>query len=166
MGKTHERAAVTLMLRFAIAASFTFNFGLEAVHASPNGASCADRLGRKDRVKVCEIANQFRKKHGRSELVLDSKLSRVAQAHAEDMLKRDYFSHESPEGETMSDRIENAGVVWQAIGENIARGQKTEDEVMKAWIGSRGHRKNILGRGFGKIGIGRADDYWVQVFTD
>jgi uncharacterized protein YkwD len=51
-----------------------------------------------------------------------------------------------------------------AVGENIAVGQLTPKEVMKDWMNSPGHRKNILHSEFAEIGIGLFGDYWVQNF--
>ena len=65
--------------------------------------------------------------------------------------------------------IKNNGVSYRTAGENIAKGQKTPEEVMNAWMNSPGHRANILNPDFTKLGLGVAKDsngtlYWSQMF--
>jgi uncharacterized protein YkwD len=72
------------------------------------------------------------------------------------MLSRSYFAHKSPEGRSVRDRAENAGYTWRAIGENIAEGQSSVDEVMDTWMNSPGHRRNILDPAFKELGVGIA----------
>jgi uncharacterized protein YkwD len=103
--------------------------------------------------------------HGCKPLKLNSKLSKAAQKHANDMSKYDYFSHTSRNGTTWSKRIKKAGYPDPG-GENIAMGFPTAVSVVHAWLHSPGHRRNILDCNFKKIGVGFAHDghYWVQDF--
>jgi uncharacterized protein YkwD len=102
----------------------------------------------------------------------NAQLDLAAQRHAEDMLARNYFAHESPEGKTVRERSRAAGYVWRVIGENIAEGQFSVDEVMETWMRSPGHRRNILDRDFKELGVGLAIGksggewrvVWVQTF--
>ena len=100
--------------------------------------------------------NAERKRAGRKPLRLNSELARSAQRHAEDMLARGYFDHKSPSGTTVRERSRAAGYNWGAIGENIAFGQTSVGEVIDTWMGSPGHRKNILSPHFSELGIGLA----------
>ncbi len=111
-----------------------------------------------DRVRAEMLArvNAARKKAGAQPLRSNSKLDLAAQKHAEDMLARNYFAHESPEKKTVRERATAAGYDWQRIGENIAEGQFSVDEVMDTWMNSPGHRKNILEPGFRELGVGLA----------
>jgi uncharacterized protein YkwD len=83
------------------------------------------------------------------------------------MAARNYFSHESPEGEGPSDRAAAAGYDGYRA-ENIATGQSTADEVVAAWMNSPGHRRNILDCQSVAVGLGVADSprglYWTQMF--
>jgi uncharacterized protein YkwD len=108
------------------------------------------------RKEMLARVNAIRKKAGLGSLRLNSDLEKAAQRHAEDMLARGYFSHESPSGTTVRERSRKAGYDWAAIGENIAFGQTSVDEVIETWMDSPGHRKNILGRHFNELGIGLA----------
>lgn len=98
-------------------------------------------------------------------------LSAAALAHSSDMARQNYFSHESKDGREVADRAVQAGYRWRGIGENIAAGQESADEVMAGWLASPGHCANIMNRWFTEMGSayavgsgrgGRA--YWTQVF--
>ncbi len=99
-------------------------------------------------------------------------LNLSAQRHAQDMLKRKYFSHETPEKKKPEDRIRAVGYftppcncsVRFSYGENIAKGQKSPRDVMNSWMNSTVHRTNILKRDFKELGVGYAGDVWVQNF--
>ncbi len=120
--------------------------------------------------KVLQLVNKERKKNGLSALVMDSKLKKAAQFRAEEIVKS--FSHTRPNGEDCFTVFPKFGVTYMAAGENIAAGQRSAAAVMDSWLNSPGHRANILGQNFGKIGIGlcKTSDgygyYWVQMFTD
>ena len=78
-----------------------------------------------------------RKKAGVPPLRSNDRLDQAAQRHAQDMLARHYFAHESPEGQTVRERARAAGYDWRAVGENIAEGQLSVDEVMDTWMHTR-----------------------------
>lgn len=115
---------------------------------------------------VCRITNHERQKRGIPVLVWDSRVARVAQSHASDMHRRDYFSHTTPEGRTYKDRLDRGGVPYMWSGENIAYGYENAEKFMQAWMRSRGHRQNILHPKFTRLGVGWAGDKVVQNFTD
>lgn len=120
-------------------------------------------------LRVLELVNEERVSRGLTPLTLSDELSSVAQAHSADMAKRNYFSHNSPEGLTPFDRIKNAGISYKSAGENIAAGQKTPEDVVESWMNSDGHRKNILNSSYREMGIGIAYGgsygiYWTQLF--
>ena len=120
--------------------------------------------------RVLTLTNKERQAAGLSELTLSPELSRVAQAKAEDMARNGYFSHTSPTYGSAFDMLKAAGYSYRTAGENIAKGQKNADAVMKGWMNSSGHRANILGTGYTKIGVGYAvsssgTPYWVQIFA-
>ena len=72
------------------------------------------------------------------------------------MATNDYFSHTSQDGTSFATRITNAGYKWSGAAENIAKGQRTPADVMKAWMNSSGHRANILNCGLKDLGVGLA----------
>ena len=119
--------------------------------------------------QVASLTNSKRKASGLGNLTLDSQLSKLARMKAEDMAKKGYFSHTSPTYGSAFDMMKKYGVSYRTAGENIAKGQKTPEAVMKGWMNSSGHRANILSSAYTHIGVGYAKDskgntYWVQIF--
>lgn len=120
--------------------------------------------------QVVSLVNWERSAAGLDSLSEDSQLTRLAQRKAEDMAEKGYFSHTSPTYGSAFDMMQNAGVSYRTAGENIAKGQKTAETVMSGWMNSSGHRANILGSGYTRIGVGYAEagngtPYWVQIFA-
>lgn len=140
-----------------------FSMGLSACSPVIN---CQDGGNRSDREEICKSVNTHRLSLGSPLITLDDSLSEIAQSHAGDMDKRNYFSHSSPEGETLSLRLEDRGIQFRMSGENIAYGQNSTESVMSIWMNSKNHRSNILSPSFKKMGVGRSGSIWVQVFTD
>jgi uncharacterized protein YkwD len=127
----------------------------------------------KVRAEMLAAVNAERRRNGARPLRAESQLDLSAQRHAEDMLARGYFAHESPSGTTVRERSRAAGYEWRAIGENIAFGQLSVKEVMETWMNSPGHRRNILEPKFTDLGTGLAmgkgkdgtyQIYWAQNF--
>lgn len=112
------------------------------------------------------VANQVRRKFGLPEMRADPILSAIAQAHAEDMLKRHYFEHNTPEGLTPFQRMDQAGLQYNAAAENIAMGVNDANKVFDVWLASPGHRANLLNKVYGRHGIGFAGGYWVHDFAN
>ena len=98
-------------------------------------------------------------------LAVDDRLAAAAQGHSDDMAANDYFDHISPDGTTPQDRAEAEGFT-APVGENIAAGQRTPQDVMAAWMASEDHRANIVDCRYTVTGIGLNDDgwYWTQMF--
>jgi len=80
-------------------------------------------------------------------------LLQAAWGHSSDMARRNYFSHTSPEGGSLSMRIDAAGYDWSSIGENIAAGQPDAASVIAGWMASPGHCKNIMTAAYVEIGM-------------
>jgi len=114
--------------------------------------------------EVAKLVNAERAKAGLGALAMDSKLSEVALAKAKDMYNKNYFSHTSPTYGSPFDMMKQFGVSFNYAGENIAKGQRTPAEVMNAWMNSSGHKANILGQNFTKIGVAYYNGVWVQMF--
>lgn len=154
----------TLAVAIGHAQSFEFPDD-EMSFADPRETACADAPSTPLRA-ICRITNEERKKRGLIPLIWDARLARVAQLHANDMTKRNYFSHTTPEGRTWKDRLDRGGVPYSWSGENIAWGYETPEKFMQAWMRSRGHRENILHSKYSRIGIGWSGSKVVQDFTD
>ncbi len=126
------------------------------------------------RAQALAAVNRLRLEHGREPVRLEDRLAAAAQRHAEDMLHRAYYAHDSPEGETVRDRVRATGHRRpRGLAENIAKGPFTPEEVVRRWMNSSGHRRNILRRNAGEMGLGVAfgenangfEVVWVQVFA-
>jgi uncharacterized protein YkwD len=104
---------------------------------------------------------------------LSATLAGVALGHANDMANHDYFEHEDLGGHTPADRVRAAGYREKLVGENIAYGPQTADEVVQGWLDSPGHCENIMDARFAEMGVafaaGQATKhglYWVQVLAE
>ncbi|WP_083679497.1 CAP domain-containing protein [Paenibacillus amylolyticus] len=114
--------------------------------------------------QVVKLVNAERAKAGLSALSSDALLDKVAVAKVKDMSNNNYFDHQSPTYGSPFDMMKQFGVTYSYAGENIAKGQKTPQEVVTAWMNSEGHRANILSKNFTHIGVGYFNGYWAQEF--
>ena len=116
--------------------------------------------------EVVRLVNEIRAKNGLKELTEDWELSRVARYKSQDMKDNNYFSHTSPVYGSPFNMIKNFGISYKSAAENIAKGQKTPQAVVDAWMNSSGHRANILNSTYTKIGVGyvASGNYWTQMF--
>ncbi|MBT2737322.1 CAP domain-containing protein [Bacillus sp. ISL-7] len=116
--------------------------------------------------KVVDLTNQERAKNGLPALKVDVTLSKMAHEKSRDMSANGYFSHTSPTYGSPFDMMKKYGITYRYAGENIAMGQRTPEEVVKAWMNSEGHRKNILSPNYNYIGVGYVSqgNYWTQEF--
>lgn len=99
-------------------------------------------------------------------------LTAAALAHSTDMAAKKYFSHRAPDGSMVGERATRARYSWRVVGENIAGGQTSADEVVAAWLASPGHCSNIMEPRFTDMGAAYAIRterypgrvYWTQTF--
>jgi uncharacterized protein YkwD len=108
------------------------------------------------RAAMLSRVNAERRAAGVGPLAANPLLDRAAQRHAEDMLRRSYFSHKGLDGSTILERIKATGYPARTVGENIAEGQFSVDQVVEGWMDSPGHRRNILEKNFRELGLGLA----------
>lgn len=122
-----------------------------------------------ERIMLAKI-NEERTSRGFKPLMWDESLAEIGREHSSDMFAKGYFSHYSPEGEDVGDRLDKARIPYSFAGENLA----LAPSVIRAHDGlmnSPGHRRNILDPAFVKIGIGAVDGgiygkMFTQVFTN
>jgi uncharacterized YkwD family protein len=114
--------------------------------------------------QVFNLVNQERSKAGLNTLTINSPLSAMALVKAKDMYNNNYFDHNSPSYGSPFDMMKSFGIQFTYAGENIAKGQRSPQEVMTAWMNSPGHRQNILNSHFTKIGVAYYNGEWVQEF--
>ncbi len=116
--------------------------------------------------QVVDLVNQIRVKNGLRELKINWQLSRVARYKSMDMRDKGYFSHQSPTYGSPFDMMKSFGISYRTAGENIAKGQRTPQAVVDAWMNSSGHRANILSSSYTEIGVGHVSqgNIWTQMF--
>lgn len=122
------------------------------------------------RNEVLELVNQEREREGLSPVRRNATLEAQAEQYACEMIHYNFFAHDNPvTGSTLRDRNRDFGYPFLRIGENLAAGQRSPEEVMNGWMNSPGHRANILNPDFIDLGIGIRSGgsygyYWVQEF--
>jgi uncharacterized YkwD family protein len=109
-----------------------------------------------DEQRMVDLVNAERAKQGLPALVADLDLSKVARVKSQDMIAKNYFSHQSPTYGSPFDMMKQFGITYTAAGENIACNQ-TVEKAHEALMNSAGHRANILSKDYTHIGIGIAD---------
>ncbi|OOQ59928.1 CAP domain-containing protein [Mucilaginibacter pedocola] len=125
------------------------------------------RIINKTRTKGCNCGSKWYPPA--PAMVWNNNLEQAAQAHADDMYDQDYFSHTSKDGRSMSDRIVFAGYFfkgWKSfmVGENIAKGQTSIEQVMAGWFKSEGHCQNLMNPALKEVGVAETNQVWVQDF--
>jgi uncharacterized protein YkwD len=106
-------------------------------------------------------------------LRLNALLTRAAQAHADDMLRFDYFEHTGHDGSTPAQRVTATGYTYRMVGENLASGPETAQEAVHGWLASPGHCQNLMEPHFSELGVafaasrsGQPRIFWVQEFAE
>lgn len=121
---------------------------------------------------IISWTNFFRQTNGFLPVKENPVLSEVAQSKLSDILQRQYFEHISPSGEGAGDIAKKFGYRFVLVGENLAMGDFINDEdVVKAWMNSPGHRENILKISYTEIGVAAKKGFfngrevWILVQT-
>lgn len=115
------------------------------------------------------MLNDVRSANGAGAVTYDARLGRAAEGHANDMLRNNFFSHTGSDGSSVGDRVTAQGYRWRTVGENIARGQRDEADVLRAWVNSPGHQRNNVNPNFEDFALAKAGtgsrQYWVLVLA-
>jgi uncharacterized protein YkwD len=154
--------AVALAVLWAVAALAPLPAARAAscagAHAVPGQATRAELT----RAILC-VSNAERREHGLRRVRIDPLLSAAALRHSQDMVRRDYFAHTGPSGDTFVQRIRAAGYLASArrwlVGENLAWGwglRGSPAGIVRAWLRSPEHRKILLRPSYREVGIGVA----------
>ena len=119
--------------------------------------------------KAWNLLNQDRMNAGLAPLPIDPALSAIARAKSRDMDEQNYFAHTSPTYGSPSDMLRAFGYSFSAVGENIAH-HATVVKSQAAFMTSDGHRRNILGANWTRVGVGVWTDkqgyvYVTQLFA-
>lgn len=106
---------------------------------------------------LLETTNGQRVQNGVGSLAVNSALSAAAQAKADDMVTRNYWSHNTPDGQAPWTFVETAGYEYQKVGENLAYGFSDGGDIVTGWMNSEGHRANLLDSAYSEVGFGFAN---------
>ena len=106
---------------------------------------------------LLQDTNLQRSQNGLNALSLNSQLDQAAQAKANDMVARNYWSHVTPSGAQPWQFITTAGYNYADAGENLAYGFASSDATLSAWMNSPEHRANILNGNYQDVGFGIAN---------
>ena len=120
--------------------------------------------------RVVELTNAERRKAGAPPLAPDDRLGLAARRYAAALAGGACFAHDCGPVPELGARVGATGYAWARLGENLAAGQRTPEEVVAAWLASPGHRANLLDPAVTELGLGRADGgpygvCWVQVLA-
>ncbi|HXG67955.1 MAG TPA: CAP domain-containing protein, partial [Blastocatellia bacterium] len=114
--------------------------------------------------------NKQRRARGLPPLELSRELLPVARQYSRRMAEERFFSHSDPEGRTVRQRVNEAGIRWRVLGENLAYSNGYTNPVaasVSGWMSSEGHRRNILASDFDATAIGAwVNDNGTVYFTE
>ena len=112
--------------------------------------------------RTVELHNEVRRERDLEPLCVQRALTEAARVHSREMIRKDYFSHESYGGASLVERLRRHGYTtggyrsWRVAG-NIAWGNGsygTPEHIFDGWMASESHRPHILSGEFRQIGVG------------
>ena len=120
--------------------------------------------------QLLNLINAERSSRSLATLSANSLLMQVAEAHSQDMVDRNFFSHINPDGLDPGDRLDQAGYHASTWGETIGAGYTTATAMFNGWMNSADHRTILLSPTFTQIGLGYVaggayGHYWTAIFA-
>jgi uncharacterized protein YkwD len=153
--KTHAQVYWPyLPLLFLIIAASFFNIWKPLQPNNPETLAYATEMSTSG---LLSATNSQRASNGAGALTINSKLNAAAQAKANDMVARDYWSHNTPDGQEPWVFIDAQGYSYTKAGENLAYGFSTSNSTIIGWMNSASHRANMLDTTFTEVGFGFAN---------
>ena len=98
------------------------------------------------------------------DLTWNDTLETAAEDHLSDMYRNNYFDHIAPDGSSPVQRAQELGYTGDYVGENIARGYNSMEEVMNAFVNSQDHCQAMMDSLYKEMGAAWLNDYWDQEF--
>ena len=169
LASSPRRTALAIALLFGISSVFTFAAPSETFAWDKNSFSSSSAAD------LVALTNRSRASAGLKALRVDSTLASVARWRSKDMIQRDYFSHSIPGYGKVWDKLHAIGYCYKVGGENIGWNNYPDDiataAIHKMFMGSSGHRANIMGRAWDVIGVGAykgptGKKMWTVLFAD
>ena len=164
-----RRMAGAVALVFAVTSVFSLATPVPAAAWAEGAFSAASESD------LVRLTNQSRAAAGRKALKVDATLRSIARWRSKDMIKRDYFSHDIPGYGRVFDVMSDKGYCYHVAGENIGWNNASDGsataKIHSKFMGSSGHRSNILGKSWDVIGIGaykgaNGKKMWTVIFAD
>lgn len=125
--------------------------------------AAADRCDLPDfRMRLLEAVNQARAESrvcgsramaAAPPLQWERRLFAAARGHSADMARLDYMSHTDRDGRSVAQRVLAQGYPWSVVGENLAAGPQSVDEVVEGWLASPGHCVNLMRPDFAEVAV-------------
>jgi uncharacterized protein YkwD len=110
---------------------------------------------------LIHMINHIRSSRGLQTLLPNPILNNIARSRCQDMLKRGYFSHYTPEGKNIGIILQENGIMYACSAENLGQANPpswgSPSTIINLWMGSSSHRANLLNPHFGQLGIGVVD---------
>lgn len=120
---------------------------------------------------AARLINAHRRAHGRARLVVDPRLGQAAALHARDMAAHNRLSHSVAHGNVYA-RVVALGARPRLVAENVSGGRRTLAAVIRGWIASPGHNRNLLLARASRMGIAavfepdtRYGYYWALILA-
>ena len=112
------------------------------------------------------LLNAERARKGLAPVSRSTKLNAAAAGHARNMAARGFFSHTGSNGGSVGHRVGRQGYGYCVVNENLSYGRSRLANVIRAWMNSPGHRRNILNPKVTEFGVAKAPgNYWVLVMA-
>lgn len=140
-----------LPLLLILGTGLYFSFGSSFKQPSPHVLSYATAMKSEG---LLQKTNQERSTSNLEPLQQNELLAKAAQAKAQDMADRDYWSHQTPDGKEPWIFIDKTGYKYTKSAENLAYGFRTSDATIAGWMNSPDHRANILDAELKDVGFG------------
>lgn len=103
--------------------------------------------------QLLQETNKERTANGVAAVAINQQLEQAAKLKAQDMFAHQYWSHTSPSGVEPWQWFRTVGYTYSAAGENLAKNFRTTDSVVRAWMHSQEHRKNLLDAQYADVGF-------------
>lgn len=120
--------------------------------------------------EILSLVNELRAEEGVAPLTLNNKLCEASCYRAVEIYHSGQFSHTRPDGTPANTVLDEYGITWYAVGENLASGNAGPADAVEIWKNSPAHNANMLDKDFTRLGVGCVKSgstfYWVQLFTN
>jgi len=152
--RKHKPYIISVLVLFTVIGMVSRLDKPKPVVAAPVKPAIVSMLSNDDVPELAYLINQERTKAGLLPLIEDGRLEAAAQAHCDDMIAANVYSHNMPDGRTPLDYIvKQVGSSKPfAYAENNSYGWSTDALVVTGWMGSPGHRDNILSKAYSSVG--------------